>query len=78
MSEKYTDEKNMGVHGVHYASGPDHHDHDNAPSRRGSMVDSHGRRQSHSKMPYAVAEHEVKDEEIEEGEDIIAAHDEFT
>lgn len=59
---------------VHYDHGPDHHDHASAPSRRGS----HLRPPSHEKLPYAVAEHEVKEEEIAEGEDIIAAHDEFT
>lgn len=56
------------VAGVQYADDKAAHlDEEHALGRRAS-----------EKMPYAVAEHAVKDEEIEEGEDIIRAHDEFT
>ncbi len=64
---------------VHYETTHDSHDVGHAPDmKRVTSHGSHGRRPSHDKLPFTVAEHDVKDEEILEGEDIIRAHDEFT
>lgn len=76
MNDTPYDEK---VATVHYDGTAGHHDADLAPDmKRVASHGSHGRRPSHEKLPFTVAEHAVKDEEILEGEGIIRAHDEFT
>ncbi|BEJ15965.1 hypothetical protein CspHIS471_0505700 [Cutaneotrichosporon sp. HIS471] len=76
MSDKHFNEK---VSTVHYETAHNSHDADHAPDiKRVTSHGSRGRRPSHDKLPFTISDHEVKDEDIVEGEDMIRAHDEFT